>query len=153
MSDVWKRAVQSDIVADVDVEAVLFVYWVITLILCERVWFAMFPFTWNRSSQTSATILSTLRRLARSACVCTNSDTYHQRQKVLLCDVTVYIILYGWTAETAEPKNLSSTFPECCNSCRPLQISLHDIFLHSRWDKLAPAACLSQLMDSPPLIS
>lgn len=45
MSDVRKGAVQSDIVADVDVEAILFVYRVITLILCKRVRFPMLPFS------------------------------------------------------------------------------------------------------------
>lgn len=47
VSDVRQRAVQCDVVAHVDVKAVLFVHRVITLVLCERVRLPLLSFPYN----------------------------------------------------------------------------------------------------------
>lgn len=47
VSDVGQRAVQCDVVAHVDVKAVLFVHRVVTLVLCKRVRLPLLPFPYS----------------------------------------------------------------------------------------------------------
>lgn len=102
MSDVRKGAVQSDIVADVDVEAILFVYWVITLVLCERVWFPVLPFSWKQMWSDISNHAEHSQDVDKvSMCVLT-MNMHHSKDRKHCCENWQFILLlfYDWIAET-----------------------------------------------------